>query len=719
MFTESGGIEVARTPERLEELNRRIASAKSWGIEPVQLLTPAEVKKLVPFVDDRSSSAASTRRASASSTRCARARSCASRHRRTGALTVSPTPRSPGSTSSAAAIAARADPPRRRRDRGRRDRLRRLEPRIAAMAGASIPLTPAVHQMIDVGPVPLFADASARSSSRSSATWTRTCTSGSTAASSRSARTRTARSCMIRTTSPRSRRPRCRRPSCRSPQEDFDAPDGARARADARDRRRRVASAIKYAINGLLSLTPDGLPLLGETPEVQGLWSAAAIWVKEGPGRRQDGRRVDDRTAARRSTRTPPTSPASTSTRRRGARPRADRGGLQQDLRHRPSRPSSGTRTATSALSPFHERERALGAVFFEAAGWERPHWYESNAALLEEYGDRVTRREAEWDVALVVADHQRRAPGHARPRRHRGPRPRSHLRRRRARARSSACSAWPCARWTSPIGRVVYTPLLTPGGGFQVDLTIMRLGDERVPGRHRRRARRWPTASGSPTTCRTTARAQLARPDLGVEHARPVGPARARRPRRRHERRRLARGLPVRDAAGGSRSAPCTCSPRGSPTSASSAGSCTCRSSRAPGCGTRSGRRGSRTASSPSGSASTAPPGGSRRATARYGTELELEYDLVEAGMAWGNGQGRGLHRQRGPPPPARARSRRRSSARSPSTTTRRRPASGATCSGREPILTRDGEPLVDAKGRRSFVTSAGAGPVGRASTS
>jgi glycine cleavage system aminomethyltransferase T len=30
----------------------------------------------------------------------------------------------------------------------------------------------------------------------------------------------------------------------------------------------------------------------------------------------------------------------------------------------------------------------------------------------------------------------------------------------------------------------------------------------------------------------------------------------------------------------------------------------------------------------------------------------------------------------------------------------------------GGEPIVTRDGEPLVDAKGRRSFVTSAGAGP-------
>ena len=30
----------------------------------------------------------------------------------------------------------------------------------------------------------------------------------------------------------------------------------------------------------------------------------------------------------------------------------------------------------------------------------------------------------------------------------------------------------------------------------------------------------------------------------------------------------------------------------------------------------------------------------------------------------------------------------------------------------GREPILAKDGTPLVDAHGRRSYVTSAGAGP-------
>jgi glycine cleavage system aminomethyltransferase T len=30
----------------------------------------------------------------------------------------------------------------------------------------------------------------------------------------------------------------------------------------------------------------------------------------------------------------------------------------------------------------------------------------------------------------------------------------------------------------------------------------------------------------------------------------------------------------------------------------------------------------------------------------------------------------------------------------------------------GREPVLSKDGQPLVDAKGRRSYVTAAGAGP-------
>src|ERR671934_114717 len=52
VFTRSGGIEVARTEERMQELARRMSSAKSWGIEPVSLVSPAEIKELVPFIDE-------------------------------------------------------------------------------------------------------------------------------------------------------------------------------------------------------------------------------------------------------------------------------------------------------------------------------------------------------------------------------------------------------------------------------------------------------------------------------------------------------------------------------------------------------------------------------------------------------------------------------------------------------------------------------------------
>jgi len=51
VFTQSGGIEVARTEARMEELRRRMASSRSWGIES-RLISPAEIKELVPYIDE-------------------------------------------------------------------------------------------------------------------------------------------------------------------------------------------------------------------------------------------------------------------------------------------------------------------------------------------------------------------------------------------------------------------------------------------------------------------------------------------------------------------------------------------------------------------------------------------------------------------------------------------------------------------------------------------
>ena len=93
------------------------------------------------------------------------------------------------------------------------------------------------------------------------------------------------------------------------------------------------------------------------------------------------------------------------------------------------------------------------------------------------------------------------------------------------------------------------------------------------------------------------------------------------------------------------------------------------------------------------------------------YGTELESEYTVVEAGMATPKVKDAGLRRQGGVPP-----AREEEPAAILCTLT---VDDHASSEGRRALSARAragpvprGEPLVDAKGRRSYVTSAGAGP-------
>ena len=114
---------------------------------------------------------------------------------------------------------------------------------------------------------------------------------------------------------------------------------------------------------------------------MRGLWSAAAVWVKEGPGVGRavaewmvDGEPEIDLQASdiarfyeHQKT-------------RRARRARAAEGFNKTYGIVHPAEQWESNRNVR--LSPFHAREQELGAVFFEAAGWERPHWYESNAKL-------------------------------------------------------------------------------------------------------------------------------------------------------------------------------------------------------------------------------------------------------------------------------------------------------------------------------------------------
>ncbi|WP_435183663.1 GcvT family protein [Halobellus sp. EA9] len=51
-YNEVGGIEVARSEERMDFLQRRVEHAEAWGIDDPQLLSPEEVTEHLPLVDD-------------------------------------------------------------------------------------------------------------------------------------------------------------------------------------------------------------------------------------------------------------------------------------------------------------------------------------------------------------------------------------------------------------------------------------------------------------------------------------------------------------------------------------------------------------------------------------------------------------------------------------------------------------------------------------------
>ena len=154
----------------------------------------------------------------------------------------------------------------------------------------------------------------------------------------------------------------------------------------------------KRSFNGLLQVTTDGGPSIGESQAVRGLWYAVAIWVKDGPGMAKlladwmtDGRTEIDHHAidyAR-------FYPFQTEEGFIEARCTETAMKIYNPAVH-PREPFAGGRGLRR--SPFYEREKALGGYFMELGGWERAHGYASNEGLLEKYGNQVPVRENEWD---------------------------------------------------------------------------------------------------------------------------------------------------------------------------------------------------------------------------------------------------------------------------------------------------------------------------------
>src|SRR5512142_382389 len=157
VFIECGGIEIARTEERMQEMTRRMASAKSWGIEPVSMLTPQEVKELVPYINAELILGCFYT-PGAGVVDSLRAGTVMRERAQEAGLTVSANTEVLGIDVEHGAV---------KRIRTSKGDIEAevvvvacgcWSPRIAKLAGASIPLTPMVHQMIDIGPAPRFAN---------------------------------------------------------------------------------------------------------------------------------------------------------------------------------------------------------------------------------------------------------------------------------------------------------------------------------------------------------------------------------------------------------------------------------------------------------------------------------------------------------------------------------------------------------------------------------
>ena len=475
LFRESGGIELAQTEERLLELKRRMGSARNWGV-PSELLDAAGVKKLFPWIDE-------TRILGGFYTPSVGV---------VDSLQAGTVMRDKAVAAGAMQVFPQTEVLDLEVGNGRIHSVRTgrgeieaeyviiacgvWSPRVARMAGAAIPLYPVVHQMIDAGPIiqfkdsrgeiefPILRDMSVLMYERQAA---QNLEIGSYA-----------------------HRPILHDPddipsleeARLSPTEmPFTRDDFEPQLADALDLLPEMldtdAVEIQYAVNGLISLTPDGMPVIGETPEVRNLWSVAAVWIKEGPG---VGRMVAEWMTD-------------------GA-PEIDPNALDiarfypyaRTSAHVTARVTEGfnkiygvvhpaeqwNSSRNVRLSPFYEREKELGAVFYETAGWERPHWYESNQGLLDRYADRINPRTNEWDARwwspIINAEHLA-------------------MRESAAMFDLSAFAVFDLSgpgvldyiqkiavnQMDVPIGKAVYTLLLNPFGGIRSDLTIMRVGGE------------------------------------------------------------------------------------------------------------------------------------------------------------------------------------------------------------------------------------------------
>jgi glycine cleavage system aminomethyltransferase T/glycine/D-amino acid oxidase-like deaminating enzyme len=482
VFTRCGGLEVARTPERMHELKRRLAAAHAYGVE-AEMLSPAQIKSMIPWIDETKLLGGFHTPAVGVVDPVYGGTLMRDQAMELGALMVA-------ASTEVTGVDVRD---------GRVAGIRTTKgdvatetvvvcggvwsAKVAAMAGARIPLTPAVHQMVDIGPVPEFEhlesalaypvvrDMDALMYERQSG--------GDLEIGSYAHR-----AILVDVHDIPSNEEAALSPTeMPFTPEDFD-PHLPKALELYPSIVGNEQVGIKHAINGLISLTADGFSLLGETPEVKGLWACSAMWIKEAPSLTRmlaewmtDGQPEMDPSVVN-IARFYPTQKTPAHVEARGGEWFPKFYGIVHPF-------EQWATDRNVRVGAAHARHLALGAELIEISGWERPNWYEANRPLLAEFGEQVMDREHEWDrrwwSPIVNAEHlalRERVGLIENPAFAvfdvTGPGALAYMQR-----MAVAEMDVPTVGANQP-GRLVYTQLLNGAGGIKADVTILRLAHDR-----------------------------------------------------------------------------------------------------------------------------------------------------------------------------------------------------------------------------------------------
>jgi glycine cleavage system aminomethyltransferase T/glycine/D-amino acid oxidase-like deaminating enzyme len=236
---------------------------------------------------------------------------------------------------------------------------------------------------------------------------------------------------------------------------------------------------VEEGFNGIFSFTPDGQSLVGESADVRGFWLAEAVWVTHSAGIAKavaellvDGRSETDLHEVDvhrfEEVQLAPSYVSET----------AQQSFVEvYEILH-PLQPRLSPRDLR--VTPFHARQRELGAVFLEAGGWERPHWFEANAPLLKKLPhDALPPARDAWSaqfhspIAAAEAWHTRHGVALY---------DMTPLKRVEISGPGSLefLQSLTTNQLEKSVGSVTYTLMLDTAGGVRSDVTVARLGPER-----------------------------------------------------------------------------------------------------------------------------------------------------------------------------------------------------------------------------------------------